>query len=149
MQSRWSLIALFALVSACSAPDSAAKPATKSAPASATASAAASQTPQNVATPVDPVDAVLKQEGRLLIDVRTPGEYNSGHVPGSINVPMSRFTEVEKLFKSKDTPAVVFCAVGSRSSQAVRWLQSKGYTKIVNGVGARNMAARLGVPLAR
>jgi phage shock protein E len=53
----------------------------------------------------------------MLIDVRSPAEYQTGAVEGSINLPLDRFAqEIERLVPERDTPLLVFCAAGGRSA---------------------------------
>lgn len=60
----------------------------------------------------------------VLLDVRTKEEYQGGHVPGSINIPLDRLPSA-KLEKSK--PLFVYCQSGARSSQASSYLDGKGF----------------------
>ncbi|MFN3200930.1 MAG: rhodanese-like domain-containing protein [Bradymonadia bacterium] len=95
------------------------------------------------------VDDILKQDRPLLIDVRTPGEYARGHVPGSVNVPLNQIQEAASVLPSKDTPAIIFCAVGGRASRAIKALQKQGYTGLVNGGGFKDVARKMGVKLSQ
>lgn len=76
--------------------------------------------------------------GAVLLDVRTPQEYQEGHIPGSKNIPLQTIDYIEKIVKRKDTPLFVYCYSGARSSQAVGVLKRKGYTKVTNigGIGS-------------
>ncbi|MDP4118089.1 MAG: rhodanese-like domain-containing protein [Bacillota bacterium] len=68
----------------------------------------------------------------IILDVRTPQEYNSGHVPGSINLPLNRIHEVNI---SKDIPLYVHCLSGARSKQACSYLKARGYrAKNIGGI---------------
>lgn len=69
--------------------------------------------------------------GAVLLDVRTPQEYQEGHIPGSINIPLQRIRG-NAIPAKKDTPLFVYCHSGSRSSQAVRILTKLGYTSVKN-----------------
>lgn len=68
-----------------------------------------------------------KQEGAVILDVRTPQEYKQGHVPGSINTPLDRLTG-EKLDKSKKF--FVYCHSGARSANACKILTKNGYNAV-------------------
>jgi rhodanese-related sulfurtransferase len=71
------------------------------------------------------------RDGALIVDVRTPGEYKSGHVKSSINMPLDKLnTSMGKL--KKDQPIVTCCASGMRSANAQRILNSAGF-KAMNG----------------
>jgi phage shock protein E len=70
-------------------------------------------------------------ESIVLVDVRTPGEYDSGHIPGALNIP---HTEIAGNPPTDDRDAVIvlYCRSGSRSSLAERALRRLGYTEIVD-----------------
>lgn len=72
------------------------------------------------------------EAGAVLVDVRTPDEFASGSVEGAVNIPLG---EIAQRYKELDPEAriIVFCRSGNRSSQAKSILESKGYTKVVNG----------------
>lgn len=74
------------------------------------------------------------QEGALLIDVRTPGEFASGHYPGAINIPIQEFPEsLHRIPKGK--PIVVYCTAGGRSASARDILIRNGYEDVTNAGG--------------
>ena len=70
--------------------------------------------------------------GAVLLDVRTPQEYQEGHIPGSQNVPLQQLDKVEEVTENKDTVLYVYCRSGARSRQAVSLLQAMGYTNVRN-----------------
>lgn len=76
---------------------------------------------------------VAKRES-LIVDVRTPDEYNLGHIPRAINIPVddlrSRLAEL-----SQDQPIVVYCAVGLRGYLASNILRQHGYNEVRNLIG--------------
>ncbi|SES04930.1 ThiF family adenylyltransferase [Corynebacterium cystitidis] len=80
---------------------------------------------------VDEVEAI--PAGATIIDVREPAEFELFHIPGAINVPLSRildgFTPDEVVAKE---PIVVQCAGGVRSAQAVAALEQRGITGLVS-----------------
>ncbi len=71
-------------------------------------------------------------EGAFLVDVRTPGEFSSGHVKGSVNIPLDSVTQQLAKFKGKKN-IIVFCRSGNRSGQAKSILEQNGFTNVVNG----------------
>lgn len=75
--------------------------------------------------------------GAWLIDVREPGEYSQGHVPGSKNVPLSKIHIIGNFVKDKNAPIFVYCLSGGRSSQAAAKLKQMGFTA-VNNIGGIN-----------
>jgi len=77
--------------------------------------------------------AQLMSEGAVILDVRSHGEYVSGHIDGSINIPVNKLSENLNKLKSKNKPIITCCASGMRSASAKGLLESKGYTKVING----------------
>jgi rhodanese-related sulfurtransferase len=75
----------------------------------------------------------LVSSGATLLDVRTPQEYQRGHLDGAKLVPLStlesRLSELPK-----DKPVVVYCQSGNRSAQASNILKANGYE--VHDLGA-------------
>lgn len=64
------------------------------------------------------VDEYKSTPGALLLDVRTPEEYQEGHIPESKNLPLqSLANQAGSLIRQKSTPIFVYCHSGSRSSQ--------------------------------
>lgn len=70
-------------------------------------------------------------EGAFLVDVRTPGEFTSGHVKGSVNIPLDTVPNQLAKFKDKKN-IVVFCRSGNRSGQAKSILEQHGFTNVIN-----------------
>lgn len=81
----------------------------------------------------------------LLIDVRTPEEFASGHIDGAVNIPVdalqSRLNEVPD-----DQPIVVYCRSGNRSATASQILSQAGYTHIYD-LGGLNTWTAQGFPV--
>ena len=78
------------------------------------------------------VKSVQRKDNAWLIDVREPDEYSAGHIPGSINLPVSTLGTETLPFDDKDAPLYVYCLSGARSGRAVRFLHSLGYTDVRN-----------------
>lgn len=53
----------------------------------------------------------------VIVDVREPNEYAAGHVPGAVNLPLSRFSPADL---PKGGPVVIICQAGGRSAKALR-----------------------------
>ena len=70
--------------------------------------------------------------GAVLLDVRTTQEYESGHIPGSKNIPLQAIDKVASVAENKDTVLYVYCQSGARSRQATSMLQGMGYTNVKN-----------------
>ena len=86
-------------------------------------------------------NALLKS-GAIILDVRTKGEYQSGHIKGSINIPLQTLeANIGKL--KKDKPVITCCASGMRSASAKGILQSKGFKEVYNGGGWASLQSKL------
>jgi len=83
----------------------------------------------------------LVKDGATIVDVRTKGEYTSGHVKGSVNIPLQVLgNNLGKLKKEKTI--ITCCASGMRSGSAKSLLKSKGYT-VHNGGGWMSLQNKL------
>lgn len=74
---------------------------------------------------VDMGDLIKNQKAQV-IDVRSPGEFQSGHLKGSINIPLDQISKNASKIK-KDRPVVVCCASGTRSGMAKGMLKQMGF----------------------
>ncbi len=68
--------------------------------------------------------------GAVLVDVRTPGEYASGHIEGSRNIPLDTLASAQSAISDKSTPLYIYCHSGARSRYAARILRRLGYTAV-------------------
>jgi phage shock protein E len=68
-----------------------------------------------------------------IIDVRTPDEFKSGHIQGSINIPLPLLSNEIHNLQKMATPIVLCCASGGRSAVATELLKSKGINCINGG----------------
>ena len=73
-------------------------------------------------------------EGAIILDVRSKGEYQGGHIKGSINIPVDTLKKNLSKLK-KDSPIITCCASGMRSASAKSILKSNGFTEVHNGGG--------------
>jgi phage shock protein E len=70
--------------------------------------------------------------GAVILDVRTKGEYQSGHIRNSINIPVANLSQNLKML-NKNKPIITCCASGSRSASAMSVLKSNGFEEVYNG----------------
>ena len=61
-----------------------------------------------------------------IVDVRTPGEFMGGNVPGSINIPLNEVVDRADEIMNLKQPVVFCCASGNRSGQATAYFREKG-----------------------
>lgn len=76
----------------------------------------------------------LKENGALIIDVRTAGEYNGGHIKDAINIPLDNLRSKINDIKKKDKVVITCCASGMRSGSATSILKQAGI-EAYNGGG--------------
>jgi rhodanese-related sulfurtransferase len=78
---------------------------------------------------------LLQQDSRTyLLDVRTPEEYRQVRIEGARLIPIDQF--LRRLSEVPvDRPILVYCAVGSRSSQVASYLARQGYSDVYNMEG--------------
>lgn len=80
----------------------------------------------------------LLEQGAVLADVRSPGEYGRGHLDGAVNIPyVDIYLKVSEVLPDKERPVIVYCATGKRSSMAKDRLEFMGYQKVYY-LGGRN-----------
>ena len=80
----------------------------------------------------------LINNGAIIIDVRTPGEYAGGHLKRSKNMPLDSLKgNLSKIDKSKTV--ITCCASGMRSAAARSVLKANGFTDVINGGSWHNL----------
>ena len=86
--------------------------------------------------------AELIARGAIIIDVRSKGEFDGGHIKGSVNVPLQN---LEKYFSKlkKDVPVITCCASGMRSASAASLLKANGYKEVFNGGGWHSLQSKI------
>lgn len=70
----------------------------------------------------------------VLVDVRSPEEFNKGHLSGAINVPVKNISFINENYE-KDDEIVVYCKTGARASNAVDGLNKLGFNHVYNAGG--------------
>jgi len=133
---KWCLLSPMALglaLAACSCPTG---------PAPTTSDSAASRAPSA------PAWVAKVKAGAPLIDVRSQGEWDSGHVEGAKLIPHdqieARIPEIEAMLGGdKSKPVVVYCRSGNRSARAKSMLERAGFTNVENAGGYDAVRAQL------
>lgn len=83
------------------------------------------------------------REGGLVIDVRSPGEFQSGHLPGAINLPLDQIeADIKKQGWKPEQILLLHCLSGGRSAMGVRTLKRMGYRRSFN-LGSYGRAKRI------
>ena len=80
------------------------------------------------------IQDLINDKNTTIVDVRTEGEFVSGNVDGSINIPLDKVIEKAEELK-KMQPLIICCLSGGRSGQATAYLQSLGCEDVYNGGG--------------
>ena len=87
--------------------------------------------------------APLMPVGAVLVDVRSQGEFDSGHIDGAVSLPLDRIhLGITRSVPDKTTPLVLYCRSGARSGRARTILSEMGYSKVTNGGSIRTVASR-------
>ena len=84
----------------------------------------------------------LLEDGAYIVDVRTPGEFNSGNIKGSTNIPLDKVQSNIKEIEILNNSVIFCCASGVRSGQATSIAKSRGIESY-NGGGWRSLNSKL------
>lgn len=85
------------------------------------------------------IEAQLAQN-TLVVDVRTPAEFQGGHYDGAINIPLSDLgQQLDQFGDDKGRSIVLYCHSGARSASAKRALEQAGYTNVLNAGSLHHM----------
>ncbi|CAL1516658.1 rhodanese-like domain-containing protein [Chitinophaga sp. MM2321] len=92
----------------------------------------------------------IRQPGVQVFDVRTAGEFNTGHLPDALQADYTKkdefYERVQYLDKQK--PVYVYCLSGGRSAAAAKWMRENGFSDVVELEGGINAWKQAGKPLA-
>lgn len=100
-------------------------------------------------TPAEAI-RVINREAGVVVDVREPPEFASGHIPSAINVPLSTLASQPKpLQKHKARPLVLACRSGNRSLAAALTLRKQGFGTVYSLAGGISAWQRDNLPLEK
>ncbi len=72
----------------------------------------------------------------FILDIRTPEEFNSGHIEGAINLDFYKEDFRDKLDQlDKDKKYLIYCRTANRSGQALEIMRDLGFTEVYNMLG--------------
>ena len=87
----------------------------------------------------DEAKNIMSTQKAIVVDVRSLEEYNEGHIPNAISVPLETIeNEAEIKLKNKDDLILVYCRSGRRSREAALKLIEKGYTNVIDFGGIQD-----------
>lgn len=109
---------------------------------------------------IAPADAAKVLPGPVLIDVREPGEFQDGHLPGAINLPRGVLEfQVEAhpamactttpALADRDRPVLLYCRSGGRAALAACSLAAMGFSDVRSIAGGFQAWAEAGLPVTR
>ncbi len=87
-------------------------------------------------------------EGTVIIDVRTPGEFASGHLEGALNIDVQSpdfAAQVSQLDPNQEY--FIYCRSGNRSGQAISQMTNMGFTNMINGGSVEQASNYSGIPV--
>ncbi len=93
----------------------------------------------------DELVKALSEKACVLVDVREPHEFRSGHIPGALNHPLSRFNPASL---AQGKPVVLICQAGGRSAKALRHALSAGRQDVRHYPGGMSGWRARGGPVA-
>jgi rhodanese-related sulfurtransferase len=99
-------------------------------------------------TPLEAKALIESRKDLLLVDVRSPEEFQGGSLPGATLIPFWDFAK-GRYDLPKDKPILLICAVGGRSLACGQLLASKGYQELYNLKGGLEAWMEQRVPLPR
>src|SRR4051812_43276585 len=73
------------------------------------------------------------QEGAVIIDLRTAYEYDQGHIPRSLNIPVDRIKANTERIRGLNKPIILVCATGAHCWEAAAFLRESGISRVHNG----------------
>jgi phage shock protein E len=86
----------------------------------------------------------------VIVDVRTPEEFQQGHVPNAVNVPLSNIIDNPAILRiSKEKPIVLYCRSGYRAGKAAEALQKNGHQNLRHLKGDMQAWLKAGLPVAK
>lgn len=95
-----------------------------------------------------PAEPVALDPGTVVIDVRTPAEFASGHLEGAVNIDVQS-PDFDALVSQLDPSGsyVVYCRSGNRSGQAIDRMTGLGFTDLANGGSVESASSATGIPI--
>lgn len=94
------------------------------------------------------LEATQSQTPPLILDVRTPAEYASGHVPGAVNIPHGEVAaRSDEIAAHREREVIVYCERGGRAAKASDALAAAGFTQLRHLAGDMSAWRDAGLPI--
>lgn len=94
------------------------------------------------------VTQLMNHENAVLIDLREPGEFKGGKLPGALHIPLSQLGQrTDELAKLNKRPVVAYCALGRRSTMVGGALAKAGFANIYSLRGGLKAWRDAGLPI--
>lgn len=82
---------------------------------------------------------LIKNPATRFVDVRSEQEFNSGHYPGAVNIPLQEIQQHTDELKKLKVPIVLYCRSGARSYNALQILKQLGFSDVHNAGGLQDL----------
>lgn len=89
--------------------------------------------------PAQALTLIDRNDGVVVMDVRTPEEFATGHLPGAVNVPLANDFEGAIADLDEQTAYVVYCQSGARSAEAAGTMVDAGFGSVVDAGGIEQL----------
>lgn len=83
------------------------------------------------------------RDGAVIVDLRTAYEYDQGHIPHSLNIPVDRLRANIDRLRDLRKPVVLCCAGGDQCWEAMEVLRSAGISRVINGGSWQNLLRKV------
>ncbi len=104
--------------------------------------------PTRQVEPKEVAGVVGAENGPLLLDVRTPEEYASGHVPGALLIPVQELeARLDQLAPYKARGVITYCEKGGRAGKAIEILRGAGFQNLAVLAGSMTRWRSEGLPV--
>ena len=109
------------------------------------------QTDSNIqSVGVDEAQTLLRESNTLVLDVRSPGEFETAHIDGAVNIPVDRLDpHLREIVSNAGGTMVLVCQSGGRAEQAATKLSREGKQDLVLLEGGMNAWLQSGAPVRR
>ena len=80
---------------------------------------------------VDQINKIIEEQKPVIVDLRTPAEYERGHISGALNVPIETLrSNRSTLDIYKDNPVLLYCRTINKTDLAIWFLEGRGFKSI-------------------